>query len=616
MLEIGSLVDGKYEIIREIGHGGMSVVYLAMDTRLNKQWAIKVIKKVKGDPENELKVQSLRNEANLLKKLDHPALVRVVDIFEDSTKVLIVEDYVEGEPLSKYVEIQGAQNQDIVIEWAKQICDVLDYLHTNNPPIVYRDMKPSNIMLRPDNTIRLLDLGTAREYKEYKKADTVQLGTYGYAAPEQIGADGTAGHTDARSDIYALGVTLFVLLTGESPAKLRPIREINPEFYEGLHWLIVKCTEIDPDKRWSSCAEVASILDNLYMFESSRIAKQKSKLNGFIACIALFFSFLLLGFGSFGMYRSALKSSFGDKLATIQREGASDSDVSAAYKTVGKYAEKLTTGDLLDLALAYYTHDRIDSLVRDTFGIGTDNVYAVLKDRFVGESGLSNNIMSSWAALNYNMGLADLSYILSTGNNIGADTYYYFERSKDAYESLPGEGIDSQSYKKSKAFYIISKGLATLTQSTGGAAYGDSTGSSVSDSTKEDFLYLLESGLISDDSLDSYIKLNIYYYVANNRLNNYKNLLSAGISKAQLDEAYAAVYGKKSQEVLNEYEARRSEEVDNAQLQSIINNENHSGGIYELRSQIGDSESSQKKYDAIINDRIRLAAMIANATEE
>ena len=161
MLEIGSLVDGKYKILNKIGQGGMSVV-------------------IDGDG-----------------------------------SFLIVMDYIEGRHLESVIREYGAQDQADVIEWAKQLCDVLSYLHSRKPPIIYRDMKPSNVMLRPDGKVMLIDFGTAREFKESSVADTTCLGTQGYAAPEQYGGH---GQTDARTDIYCLGATLYHLLTGHNPS--------------------------------------------------------------------------------------------------------------------------------------------------------------------------------------------------------------------------------------------------------------------------------------------------------------------------------------------------------------------------------------------------------------
>ena len=146
MARIGQVIDGKYEILKEIGRGGMSIVYLAMDKRLNKQWAVKEIPKRALDKNNEVVVQSAIAEANMIKRLDHPAIVRIVDIINNDDVIYIIEDYIEGETLGTIVENNGAQPQELVIEWAMQICEALEYLHTRKPPIIYRDMKPTNVM--------------------------------------------------------------------------------------------------------------------------------------------------------------------------------------------------------------------------------------------------------------------------------------------------------------------------------------------------------------------------------------------------------------------------------------------------------------------------------------
>ena len=145
MLEIGSIIDGKYKILNVIGKGGMSVVYLAMNERANKQWAIKEVRK-DGVQNFEVVKQNLIVETDLLKRLNHPHLPSIIDVIDGDGTFLIVMDYIEGNPLSKAIKNSGAQNQDDVIEWSKQLCDVLGYLHSRKPPIIYRDMKPSNVM--------------------------------------------------------------------------------------------------------------------------------------------------------------------------------------------------------------------------------------------------------------------------------------------------------------------------------------------------------------------------------------------------------------------------------------------------------------------------------------
>lgn len=291
MLEIGSLVDNKYKILNKVGQGGMSVVYLAMNEKANKQWAIKEVRK-DGVKDFEVVKQGLVVETDMLKRLSHPSLPSIIDVIEDKDTFLIVMDYIQGNPLSKALEEYGAQPQENVIEWAKQLCDVLGYLHTRTPAIIYRDMKPANVMLKPDGKVTLIDFGTAREFKEKNLADTTCLGTVGYAAPEQFGG---MGQTDARTDIYCLGATLYHLVTGmnpcEPPYEIRPIREINPSLSSGLEKIILKCTQRNPDDRYQSCAELMYALEHYEEIDDIHRKKQKRKLAGFITSAVLTVAF-------------------------------------------------------------------------------------------------------------------------------------------------------------------------------------------------------------------------------------------------------------------------------------------------------------------------------------
>ena len=286
MANIGQIIENKYEILKRIGKGGMSEVYLAMDRNLNKQWAVKEIKKKARDKNNEVVIQSAIAEANMMKKLDHPCLPRIVDIIDRKNVIYVVMDYIEGEPLSKILEKYGAQPQEIVIEWAKELAGVLEYLHMQDPPIIYRDMKPANVMLQPNGHIKLIDFGIAREYKEQNVEDTVSLGTKGYAAPEQFGGK---GQTDPRTDIYCLGVTLYHLVTGQNPCEppyeLYPIRHWKPELSAGLESIILKCTQMNPQDRYSSCAELIYALQH-YEEEDEAYKKQlKRKLKIFVGTL-------------------------------------------------------------------------------------------------------------------------------------------------------------------------------------------------------------------------------------------------------------------------------------------------------------------------------------------
>ena len=274
MLEIGSIIDGKYKILNIIGRGGMSVVYLAMNEKVNKQWAIKEV--IKNDYRD---LNADKKEIEMMKRLKHAHLPSVVDVIEGENSLLIVMDYIEGRSLDSLLSEGGAQPQDVVIEWAQQLCDVLFYLHSRIPPVIYRDMKPANVMLRPDGNLMLIDFGAAREYKPQNMKDTILLGTRGYAAPEQYRED---GQSDARTDIFCLGVMLFQLLTGESPYELRPICDVNPGLSSGLEAIITKCTQVKKEERYQSCAELMYALEHYWTADQKYRKRQKVKLIKFL----------------------------------------------------------------------------------------------------------------------------------------------------------------------------------------------------------------------------------------------------------------------------------------------------------------------------------------------
>lgn len=387
MARQGEIIDGKYEVLREIGRGGMSIVYLAMDRRLNKQWAIKEFRKDKDDANKQVALKALLDEAHLMKKFDHPTLPRIVDIIEQSSTVYVVMDYIEGESLNKVLDAYGAQPQEAVIEWAKQLSEVLDYLHTQNPPVIYRDMKPANIMLKPDNTVRLIDFGIAREYKQGQEGDTEWIGTRGYAAPEQFGGK---GQTDARTDIYSLGVTLYHLVTGKNPSEppyeIYPIRHWNSSLSSGLEWMIQKCTQLNPEDRYQSCAEITYVLDNLDKFEVEYKKKLKSKINIFIVSVVLTIVFAIASVGCFVGSSTISKNTYQsliaqDNISGYEQAIEQDEDNPEAYVGMARlirnrvstiYAQKpedveLTEQDVLEDELLKWFSDSRLSGIKDEY---------------------------------------------------------------------------------------------------------------------------------------------------------------------------------------------------------------------------------------------------------
>ena len=278
-VRIGHTIDGKYQVIESLGEGGMANVWLARDERLGKLWAIKEIKPNTGGAQKEAMRQAILDEANFMKCLDHPAIPRVVDIHDTGAEVFVVMDYVDGTELGALMRERGrAFAQEDVIGWGIQLCDVLAYLHRRNPPVVYRDMKPSNIILRDDGTVRLIDFGIALECVPGSNGDGRIVGTPGYAPPEQIPdssmcerSSQSAGGMgiDARADVYALGATMYSLVTGHVPRmaanergesavtfRMKPIRAWNPQLSEGLERILTRATQADRTLRYASIEEM------------------------------------------------------------------------------------------------------------------------------------------------------------------------------------------------------------------------------------------------------------------------------------------------------------------------------------------------------------------------
>ena len=277
-IKIGTVLDNKYELLKEIGRGGLSTVYLARDTRINKAWAVKIVKTEINNKVNPIR-DSIIQEAKMMKSFNHSAIPNVVDIIAQQNYVAIVMDYVEGETLESIVKEYGAQPVEKVVDWAKQICDVLSYLHTLNPPHIYRDMKPSNVILQPNGSIKIVDFELMRTYKPNQLEDTCNLGTLGYAAPDHFGGN---GQTDPRSDIYTIGVTMHRLLTAFDPTKppheILPIRAINSDLPGSLEYIISKCTELDRNKRYQTCVELLNDLNRYDDLSGYKAPTLKNKL--------------------------------------------------------------------------------------------------------------------------------------------------------------------------------------------------------------------------------------------------------------------------------------------------------------------------------------------------
>lgn len=412
MLQVGDIVENTYKILTKIGQGGMSTVYLAINIRANKQWAIKEVRK-DGYQDGEFVRETLIAESEILKKVKHKHLPSIVDVIDKGDTFLVIMDYIEGDTLRKRIRKQGAQPEKAVINWAIQICEVFDYLHSQDPPIIYRDTKPSNIMLKPDGTLVLIDFGTAREYKESKCEDTKALGTRGYAAPEQQAA---SSQSDQRTDIYNLGATMYHLLTGRSPARelygMRPIREIDPTLSEGTEYIVSKCIQTDPADRYQSAKELMYDLSRYGELEEGKRKKNKRKFIGMCVSLALSLVFLTSGIALQNTVNSIKKNTY-DSAVLAASSAATTEESTAMFKKAIQLAPEREDAyvDLLDnifLSDGIFSKDEANSMT-DILGAKQSN-----SDRTNIEA-LADN-QEGYDQFCYDMGLAFFYYYEDVGN--------------------------------------------------------------------------------------------------------------------------------------------------------------------------------------------------------
>lgn len=307
----GDVIKNRYEVLRLIGKGGMSRVFLGADLTLaNRQCAIKEVDRQAKDAAGRPIEQSLASEAELLSRLKHPNIVDIIDIDKTDNFIYVIMDHVEGQSLDKIVRENGPQSEEDVQRWMLQICDALGYLHKQNPPIIYRDMKPNNIMLHHDGYVKLIDFGVSREYKDEAKKDTVAFGTHGYAPPEQCGN----AQTDARSDIYAVGATMYHLLGGKAPDSEFPLPnvwEVNPNVSEGFADVIIpRCTQLRREDRYQSCEELAADLERYKKLTKEYRAVQKRKVNLFSGLLAASCVFVCCGLVMFGLQNQTINKKY------------------------------------------------------------------------------------------------------------------------------------------------------------------------------------------------------------------------------------------------------------------------------------------------------------------
>ena len=555
MIETGTVLEGKYEILKQIGKGGTAVVYLAMDNKINKQWAIKRVKKATTDHNNQIVYQNFITESNLMKRLDHPALPRIVDIIDDGEEISVVMDYIEGKSLSRVIKNHGAQPEELVVKWSKVLCDVLRYLHSQNPPIIYRDMKPGNVMLKPDGNIMLIDFGIAREYKVESSNDTVPMATPGFAPPEQ-----TTGvcKTDARTDIYSLGVTMFNLLTAVDPRTTQDydIKKYNPAYSGGLQKIILKCTERMPENRYQTCEELMFALEHYNEFDDNYRKKLKKKLTAF--CVVSGLAVVMLGCGiGFNTYAGYINTQDYDNLIGI----AATSDITDRienYKAaIAIYPEKINAYLLL---LDAYTEgaspDEQDFTAQDSNDfIAVYNQYSKNIDK------TSND----WLELNYQIGLAYFYYYKDANGNDSQRAK--FTRAYEYFNTVnTSENEKYKNYKTAKSYYNTCSFYKTFVTST----------NNINEPNKNDFENLLQSFKDCIENIEDYdasnsghTKLTMYTEIFNMLDSNATAFAKTGVDKQSIIDVLDTVHSKTAEIVVSQEASTKLQDDINSNYESF-----------------------------------------------
>jgi serine/threonine-protein kinase len=443
-LRVGDLVDGKYRIIAQTGRGGMSTVWLALNEKVNKQWAIKEVKKSSSSTSDQIIKQNLVTEAGILRHLKHPHLPSIVDIFDRDDSFLIVMDYIEGRTLSDILKEQGRQPQADVVDWALQICSVFKYLHGLNPPIIYRDMKPGNVMLKPDGNIMVIDFGTAREYKHQSSEDTIHLGTKGYAAPEQF--QDNHQQTDPRTDIYNLGATMYHLVTGKNPSKppfkFLPIRQVDRTLSSGLESIILKCVAPDPNERYQTVDDLEFALEHYQELEVETIKQKSAAYRKWVTlgCVATILSSLSVGVRIYA--NSLLSNTYDEELRSARIAVNQDEQIEDYISAIKlnpsnevAYEELLEDVFLKDGNFTQEEASRLTSVVG--YKQGSKTIQDIFKE--TNQSGYEN--------FAYKMGLAYFYYYENDGNKQLSKPW--FEIAKDSTT------IEEKEKERAKKFYQI-----------------------------------------------------------------------------------------------------------------------------------------------------------------
>lgn len=249
-------------MLEQIGKGGFSKVFKVRDVNTGEIFALKQY--ITSDPANTKNLlEGMERELNVLKYVSHPVLPKIYNLIKQGDDFFLVMEYVEGINLKTYVQTKGRLKKKQLISVMNQVCSGLYYLHSLEPPVVYRDLKPSNIILMEDGAVKMIDFGIAKRYSREIDADELALGSKGFAAPEQFGNRQGYGlyNTDIRTDIYGIGTTIYYLKTGK-------VYHRNAGWFRVSHKLkkvILKCTKKNPAQRYQNCIEVLCAINRKFV---------------------------------------------------------------------------------------------------------------------------------------------------------------------------------------------------------------------------------------------------------------------------------------------------------------------------------------------------------------
>jgi len=281
-LNTGDIVHNKYKVIKVIGKGGYSDVYLVEDMADNMYLAIKELVIYCTDPAERAEVEKqIRLEVNMLRQLKHPKLPEFKDYFEENQRYYMVMEYIDGEDLVvSYENNMDYWSVQVVLKLAIELCSMFEYLHSQNPPVIFKDLKPQNIMIDKSGEIRLIDFGISKYYGS-KTMPAARAVSANFSSPEQYTSIGT----DMRTDIYSLGATLYYMFTGDkpldsvkrmiTPGEFKKPGTLNPSVTEELEAIILKAMELKKEKRYQSVSEMKRELEK---FSNSKTMDKPSSI--------------------------------------------------------------------------------------------------------------------------------------------------------------------------------------------------------------------------------------------------------------------------------------------------------------------------------------------------